>query len=849
VGGPVITGSGDVSWADRPAVRMGDLVHCQGGSVNPICQGHFGITVNGQPAAVLGHQTTHGGQITSGVPNIVALPDLNLGLGFEKKDKNYDVQVKFKLVASSDYDPVITHALLNVDAHDEKQASHTDKPTDQLRGETVISDVTGGEYDIRLSPQARELAIYNVNGQPCFPYYRSTVNIPSSPNPDDKTINADRQFECKVLWPIMVLNCRAQGRGYEQAKAAGASDEIDPLDIQYFKKNGNNVTVFIHGYNVEVGGLADEYVAAKIEPTAWDEFWYMVGAENDSSLAEDKPTAQVSFETAPYKASIVRDVNIISQQLKQSLPSDYKPNPEREDTLFNGTGAYNWAINMEDTLNQAAGFVRNKVEGYEKYTRCLHVTWSGNWGNQNYGEAVDQALSKYEARRLATALVALKKAGLEVNIIAHSLGNGFLLETMKILAAEHKGVVMDHVFMWEGAVPNNVFNRPPLPNNQSDRWDYKQSLDAMKKVTVLHSYNDNILGPFPTSDKQKAQLSDVYRAKPAIEWFSAYLSKLLKLESLYLIAMGLQVETHLILKPEVQEVAYQYLLQYHQHLVSDNPTLEQDQRDFDQGMYMPTLAQQMRFVAQTGHYQSLRDQIMHGIKKFAADLQNAKSDLNTYINLHPKIKSVIAPILCLWNEAKQCFEVVDGANKKTGEVISFEEWMERCVIVILAIGTLLAPEAFIPIDIAVAEIMISFQELCESEKVAEFISKTNETIKDVHEDVEKTEKGAKLALNRAEKLMTYELKKHHFMGAAYLVHMLTDKRINAMHVPALGYAPHDNKYLTNDKKKFNLVNQTQWLFQHSGMKIPSKDLMTNIIEPFIMKRRTGMQHFGKYTLS
>ena len=94
--------------------------------------------------------------------------------------------------------------------------------------------------------------------------------------------------------------------------------------------------------------------------------------------------------------------------------------------------------------------------------------------------------------------------------------------------------------------------------------------------------------------------------------------------------------------------------------------------------------------------------------------------------------------------------------------------------------------------------------------------------------------------------MSEQLKKHHIYGAAYLVHMLTDKRIDAWHVPAMGYAADDNHYLHANPTKYTIVNQTEWLFQHSGMKIPSDDLMTAIIEKYIVNEQTGMKKFGRY---
>ena len=86
---------------------------------------------------------------------------------------------------------------------------------------------------------------------------------------------------------------------------------------------------------------------------------------------------------------------------------------------------------------------------------------------------------------------------------------------------------------------------------------------------------------------------------------------------------------------------------------------------------------------------------------------------------------------------------------------------------------------------------------------------------------------------------------YHIMGAAYLVNMISDKRINERFVPAMGYAPLD-KPPSYFKGKVNYVNQTQWLFEHSGMRIPSKDLMQHIYEDQVMSKKVGIKHFGSY---
>jgi hypothetical protein len=112
----------------------------------------------------------------------------------------------------------------------------------------------------------------------------------------------------------------------------------------------------------------------------------------------------------------------------------------------------------------------------------------------------------------------------------------------------------------------------------------------------------------------------------------------------------------------------------------------------------------------------------------------------------------------------------------------------------------------------------------------------------VDEAIDKAEKYGKKAVE----FIGHELKTHHIYSAAYLVHMLTDKRIKAWHVPAMGYEKSDKKPPSNVAKKLHYVDQTKWLYQHSGMKIPSKDMMTHVFDAEILDKSKGIKHFGQY---
>ena len=283
---------------------------------------------------------------------------------------------------------------------------------------------------------------------------------------------------------------------------------------------------------------------------------------------------------------------------------------------------------------------------------------------------------------------------------------------------------------------------------------------------------------------------------------------------------------------------------YHQHLVAHNKTLSEDWDDFEKGYYMPTLAEQMRFVSGGSQQSKLTAQIESGMHTFSKDIQDETSRLRKYFILHPQLQTFLEPILIVWDDATRAFKQLKKAqdvHDAVEDIVTAIDWMEKLLGIILIIGTLAAPEVFIQIDIEVALMMLDFEELCASEKVIEYAVKVGKAIGNIQDGIDTTEKY----FGKLTKFMSAELTKHQVYGAAYLVQMLTDKRLNAFQVPAMGYKP-DDSLLKKNKSKINYVNQTEWLFEHSGMRIPSKDLMQHIYENQVMSKKVGIKHFGSY---
>lgn len=75
VGGPVSgPGMPGVTINGQPIAVMGDICTCVG-PPDTIVQGCPGVTVNGKPVATMGSMTAHGGQITVGVPGVTVGPN------------------------------------------------------------------------------------------------------------------------------------------------------------------------------------------------------------------------------------------------------------------------------------------------------------------------------------------------------------------------------------------------------------------------------------------------------------------------------------------------------------------------------------------------------------------------------------------------------------------------------------------------------------------------------------------------------------------------------------------------------------------------------------------------------
>ena len=284
----------------------------------------------------------------------------------------------------------------------------------------------------------------------------------------------DKQLQAEVLFPIIVKNLRETPR--KNTPHLLTDDEIN-----YFKKNGNNAMIFIHGFNVPFGEFPRNITDVEIGTDDINSQLDVTYGPGNRTVYSDLSLMKKRF---PDVASVLNLDNNI-EQLPYQLSSSTNPG---KDTI-NGTDAHNWFLHMEDNFNRATN--QFKRDDYTKYSRCIHIAWSGDFGVTEYILTEPHADSAGE--NVVPLLKQLSQHKIDINIVAHSLGNRVLLRAMSLLGKTHPNL-LDHVFLWEPAVPATALSsneRQQLLNKPTDQ--FLNAAEASKKITVLYSKNDSTL--------------------------------------------------------------------------------------------------------------------------------------------------------------------------------------------------------------------------------------------------------------------------------------------------------------------------------------------------------------------
>ncbi len=325
-------------------------------------------------------------------------------------------------------------------------------------------------------------------GDRIIPYPRDTIENRTS---DYKILTEDTPYvpkkgdkwlDIKLLFPTIIFNFR------DDAFGVANRAKLTEKEITYFKAQGNNATIFIHGFNVPYGtyGCQVESVEASGEPIV---------------------PPDIYFNTSPR--TIYRDLDMLNtvfpgiNEYPDALPYDLRKGDDSSNDRINGSNAHNWFVHIEDNLNRATGqFDRTN---YMKYQRVIHIAWSGDVGVKQYSQSEDKA--NEAGIKLVTILKQLIDHGIEVNIIAHSMGNRVLLTALNELVNakdpknkdyQHYHEKINQVFMWEAAVSSTAFSdRADLDKSYKYNQHFIYAANAVKKITVLGTrYDDVLMAPY-----------------------------------------------------------------------------------------------------------------------------------------------------------------------------------------------------------------------------------------------------------------------------------------------------------------------------------------------------------------
>lgn len=283
----------------------------------------------------------------------------------------------------------------------------------------------------------------------------------------------DKIIDIGLIYPPIIINLR------EDASDIHARKILTKEEINYFKYNGNNATLFIHGFNVTYGSFSKQIsgIEGVTAPAALE-----LLNRKDMPIKNFLPKYSASNQT------VYCDRSILSRRIPELDESNMSPS--FYDDKINGTGAHNWFVHMEDNLNRASNQF-NRTD-YSKYTRFINVAWSGDVAVMNYFDAEDVA--DRAGHQLIALILQLQAENIATSVIAHSLGNRVLLTAMESLAKDKNYNCFDYVFLWQPALPNTALSTDPsLDATIKQNSKFIHANQAAKSISVLFSQHDDVL--------------------------------------------------------------------------------------------------------------------------------------------------------------------------------------------------------------------------------------------------------------------------------------------------------------------------------------------------------------------
>lgn len=299
-------------------------------------------------------------------------------------------------------------------------------------------------------------------------------------------------------WPIVLpslegqawLQQRLQDLYFFNSKTSptGRKYLLSQKELSYFKSfTKPNATLFIHGYNVPLGHFSDQIFSLEGSNTAGQVLYQ---PQTKFPIASQNHIGHYFLDH--QAATVWRDKHAVHEQFGiLSQGSDQ----------LNGEGAHQWFLQIEHHLNQVMGFQGFQYQANQQssYTRMIHIAWQGNPASAMDYMAV-QPIAELTAISLLPLLMQLIDARIKVNLIAHSAGCIVALKAMQFLAhwPQYQSA-LDHVFLWQAALPQTALSPQANQLDQSvdNFWQTQDAHRSAKKIIVLHSRHDGILGPDP----------------------------------------------------------------------------------------------------------------------------------------------------------------------------------------------------------------------------------------------------------------------------------------------------------------------------------------------------------------
>ena len=404
-GGPLIASAKGITANHLTIARQGDQGYCRI-TTDHIKGGIATTLINGKPIARLNHAMKHGGVITTSSGNVFTgekppVPDVYQFLHIKPENILVIHLCDFYNESNPTAHQACMHtAIQSITAYATARLSDgSTRPwpgTPILSGKLYLpgqkpSDIK--HLSIRFEPGSefygQEVNVIAINGNPiapCSSVHLSATEFTQKPSYQDKGQNTCYPMSLTLLQPALFFNFRqdnwcgylqgcnadtynALGKYFDgftpvsahdsipsaQKRAAQPRHQLTEDELNYFKHNGNNATLFIHGYNVPTGRFAKGF--------QWvDEHgWF----SND-----------VQLETSFYDSSLYRDQTTLSPERLKAFKA-YAPTLKDKVPALVGTGAHRWLVCMEHNLNKAAGF---NAPDYRQYTRIIMINWQGNPG-------------------------------------------------------------------------------------------------------------------------------------------------------------------------------------------------------------------------------------------------------------------------------------------------------------------------------------------------------------------------------------------------------------------------------------------------------------------------------------